>query len=322
MLASAGKSSAVIEIERLGFKWHEEAQYDLDQLDKTRRIQVRESEHYAPKAQVAQYAVQMGQTQFPPIVVSRNNWLVDGNTREEAKKVRKEKFGAAIVVDADYGNGGKTDANFKVLAATLNQAGGQRLTSAETREVAKVLVEQGFLPAHIERSLGVRGSTVSQIRNELAAMAKFAKVGFTDAGKLSPPVIRALGRAEVVGLNDIPFKKLAELAVEANLSAKEIGEMAKEMKATGSDTGMITYIDAQRAAMADRIREHGLYGNGKPAPSSALRRALGYVTKYEATPSALVERSPAAMKEHSDVVWKCIEILQTVYKLQGDLIDA
>ena len=66
------------------------------------------------------------------------------------------------------------------------------------------------------------------------------------------------------------------------------------MKATGSDAGMIAHVDAKRAEMADRIKEHALFGNGKPAPSASLRRVLGLVTKYEATPSALVEHRPAA----------------------------
>jgi hypothetical protein len=45
------------------------------------------------------------------------------------------------------------------------------------------------------------------------------------------------------------------------------------------------------------------------------------VTKYEATPSALVEHSPAAMADHLKAVNTSITILQTVARLQEDIID-
>jgi hypothetical protein len=322
MLTVTPKSSAVLEIERLGFDWHEEAQFDLALLSKDRRVQVREVEHYAPKAQVAQYAVQMGQTPFPPIIVSKNNWLVDGNTREEARVMRKEKYTAAIIIDADFtGKGGKVDARFHALAATLNQTGGQRLTPAEAKAAAKkILSVEGWKPEQISRAVGIKGSLVSQVKRELAAEGKFAKVGFN--GKLSPVVVRAFGSDLLTGLNDVPFKKLAELAVDANLGAKEVTDIAKEMKATGSDAGMIGHVDAKRAEMVERIKEHALLGNGKPAPSSMLRRSLGMVVKYLATPSSLVEYSPAAMQDHFNAVKAAVDVLQRVLELQEEAINA
>ena len=324
MLTPIMKSSAVLEIERLGFEWHEEAQYDLDQLDKARRVQVREFEHYAPKASVAQYAVQMGQTVFPPIVVTRNGWIVDGNTREEARRMRKEKYSPAIVINVDFGKNTKTDARLHALAATLNQTGGQRLTPAEARIAVKRILAGGesWRPEQVSRAVGVKASTISQVKREMAAEAKFAKVGFTDFGKMSTSIIRALGGADVVALNDVPYKQLCELTVDANLGPKEISELAKEMKGTGSDTGMLGFVDTKRTEMSVRIKEHALLGNGKPPPSSLLRRVLGHVTKYESTPSALVERAPDAMAEHLKVLTSSITTLQAVLELQQEVNDA
>lgn len=323
MLTNTPKSSAVVEIERLGFNWSEDAQFDTEQLDAKSRVQVRESDHYSPKASVSQYAIQMSQTQFPPIVVSKNNVLIDGTTRVEARKLRKEKFSPAIIVDAEFGKNAKTDARLHALAATLNQTGGNRLTPAEAKAAAKKILAGGetWRPEQISRAVGIQSSTISQVKREMAAEAKFAKVGFTDADKLSPPVIRAFGNADVVSLNDVPYKNLCDLALNANLGAKEITGLAKEMRATASDAGMIAHVTTKRSEMEVRIKEHALLGNGKPAPSSTLRRMLGFVTKYEATPSALVEHSPAAMQEHQNAVWKAIEILKAVHKLQQDAID-
>lgn len=322
MLTQTPKSSAVVEVERLGFNWHEEAQYDLSQLSPDRRVQVRDSEHYAPAAQVSQFAIQMAQTQYPPIIVSRNGWLVDGNTRVGARELRKEKFSPAVILDADYTDKDtKTDNNFRVLAATLNQTGGQRLTPGEARKVARILVEMGWKPEQIGRALGIKATMVSHIKRELAAEAKFEKVGFTEAKELAPPVLRAFGTAEVTRLNDVPYRKLADLAVAANLGSTEIKEMAAEMQATGSDVGMLAHVDKRRNEMGERIREHSLLGNGRPAPSSQLRRVLGNVTKFSDNPAALVERAPNAMIEHLSVIRTTIDVLTVVERAQQELID-
>jgi len=323
MLSPTPKSSpAIVEIERLGFNWSEEAQFDLDLLSVDRRVQVRDSEHYAPAAQVSQFAIQMAQTQYPPIIVSRNNWLVDGNTRVGARELRKEKFSPAIIIDADFTNkDNKTDNNFRILAATLNQTGGQRLTPTEARKVARILVEMGWKPEQIGRALGIKATMVSHIKRELAAEARFDKVGFKQGKDMQPPVLRAFGTDVVLQLNDVPYEKLADLAVAANLGPKEVKELAAEMKATGSDAGMIAHIDKREAEMEERIRDHALRGNGKPAPSSQLRRVLGNVTKFRDDPAALVERTPDAMVEHVNVIRSAIDILNTVADLQAEIID-
>jgi hypothetical protein len=321
MLAQAPKSSAVVEIERLGFKWQDEPQFELGKLSTDRRVQVRESEHYAPKAQVAQYAVQMKETVFPPIIVTANDWLVDGNTRVGGYEVNKVKFGHALVLDVEYGKSAKVDADLHALAATLNQQGGQRLTPAEARSVAVTLVERGWKNDAIGRATGVKHGVVNNIRREIAAHEKFAKVGFKDAKKLGPSALRTFGMEPQISLNDVPFKKLVELSVDANLGPAEVRELAGEMKKTGSDAGMITFIDNKRAEMSERIREHGLMGNGKPPASSQLRRHLGYINAHAAIPSVLVERSPAAMEEHLRACQEAVQVLTTVITAQEKLIN-
>lgn len=321
MLTATPKSSAHVEIERLSLNWHEEAQFDLSLLSPDRRVQVRDTEHYAPKAQVSQYAIQMGEVQFPPIIATRNNWLVDGNTRVGAKQVRKDKFTPAIVIDADYGKDPKVDAKLHALAATMNQIGGQRLTPQEIKSVTRTLAQQGWKADAIGRAVGAKPSQVSNVRRELSAEEKFAKVGFTDLRKLGGPIVRVFGDANIVNLNDIPYKNLAELARDANLNVNEIRELTGEMRKTGSDAGMIQFVSDKRAEMSERIKEHALIGNGKPPASSQLRRHLGYVNGHASNPNALVEHAPAAMAEHLKAVEDAIAVLQAVAVLQEAVIN-
>jgi len=318
--SSTTLSPAIAEIERLGFKWYEEAQFDLSRLSKDRRIQVRDSDHYSPRANVAQFAVQMREKPFAPIVVTENDWIDDGNTRVEAEQVNKSKFTPAIVIEAEYGKDPKVDARLKALAATLNQQNGQRLTTQETKAIGRELVQQGWKPDEIARTIGLKAGAVTQIKRELAAEAKLKKVGFRDddIGKMSQSTLRVLGMDPAIGLNDVPFKGLAELVEEANLQPKEIREMADELRKVGSDTGQIDFVSARRAEMEERINDHRIMGNGKPALSSQLRRALGVVLKCEDNPSALVERADPARDEHLRVVNKAIAILTEVAREQEE----
>ena len=85
------------EIERLGLSYHEDQNFDLNRLSKDRRVQVRDSDHYAPPERVEEYANQMAQTIFPPIVVTSDDYLIDGATREAAYAIRKQRFVPAYV---------------------------------------------------------------------------------------------------------------------------------------------------------------------------------------------------------------------------------
>src|SRR5215831_15489384 len=98
------KPAAIVEVERLGFKYQEIAQYDLTQLDKSRRVQVRDPNHYAPKDAVERFAIQMQHSQFPPIVVTADAWIVDGNTRVGASLLRDNKFFPAIELEIAWTN--------------------------------------------------------------------------------------------------------------------------------------------------------------------------------------------------------------------------
>jgi hypothetical protein len=302
-------SEAIVEIERLNFRYHEVAQYDLTQLSTDRRVQVRETKHYAPQETVGQYAIQMGRKPFPPIVVTSDGWIVDGNTRVDARKVRKEGFCTAIVLDVKYID--TTDAKrdlLHALAATLNQQGSLRLTSKEVRNVAERLVRLGWKSEEIGRAIGLQSSGVTAVKREIDAVAKLKKVGLDDV-ETRAASLRALGNATVVSLNDLPFKELAELAVDAGFNATEITTTAKAVKESGSDEAGIEMIHALRKENGDRIAEHKLTGSGKPALARQLRQRLGFITKFAGRERELLETNPEAKAAYVEALEQAIAVL-------------
>lgn len=306
-------AAIIAEIERLGFKWHEEAQYDLTQLSRDRRVQVRESKNVAPKDNVAQYASQMDEVVFPAILVTQDGYTVDGNTRYEARMLRKDKFCPAIVLEVNYvGASEKVKAEIRALAATLNQKGAQRLNASEVRALVRDFAMLNWKPEQIARAVGATSQTVTQVKRELAAEEKLVRVGLkTD--DIKGASLRALGAEKVVGLNDVPFKELSSLAADAGFNAAEISETAKQMRTLAADDKAIEYVHGLRKEMDARIREHALTGAGRPPVSRQLRQHLGFINKFEANIGNLLESSPQNQQAS-------IEALEKAVKLLGDLL--
>jgi hypothetical protein len=312
-------TKAVTEVERLGFRWTEVAQYDLSKLSPDRRVQVRELGHYAPKDAVERYAVQMAHSEFPPVIVTADAWIVDGNTRIGAALVRGNKFFPAIVLDVEYA-GPRTTTKQKdellVLAATLNAQNGTPLTAKETREVAARFIALGWKAEQIARAIGVKPAGVTQVKKEIDAAAKLKRVGMSDNGALKGASLRALGSKDVLALNDVPFRALATLAADAGLNASEIAAAAKESRQTGSDSEQTTVLERLRTEMGDRIRERELTGVGKPPVSRQLRQHLGFVTKFAGREQELIETDPKVSAAHTAALTAGVEVLTAVLGMQ------
>jgi hypothetical protein len=318
--AAPVKPTEIVEIERLGFAWTEVAQYDLTKLSTDRRIQVRETPHYAPKESVERYAIQMGQSQFPPIIVTSDGWIVDGNTRIGAAAKREAKFFPALVLDVAFAGRSTTSKQkneLVALAATLNAQNGVPLTARETREITATFIGLGWKAEQIARAIGLKPSGVTAVKKEIDAAAKLARVGMDANGAVKGASLRALGAKEVLALNDVPFKALATLAADAGLNASEIVTAAKGARETGSDTGQVQMFEDLRTEFGDRISERRLTGVGKPPVSRQLRQHLGFVTKFVGREQELIETDPKVSETHSAALTTAIAVLTDVLEMQA-----
>lgn len=312
-------ATIIAEIERLGLTWQLDPQYDLDRLDIVeRRIQVRSNEHVAPKDTVSRFAIQMAHSEFPPIVVTEDGWVVDGNTRKEAKRKRGEKFHPAFVLGLEHDTCTAQQRNLlTILGATLNASNGLPLTNTERRKSAEAMIAENWKTEQIARALGIPPNAVVQIKREIDARAKLDRVDAKVNGSMSLPGLRALGTKDALDLNDVPYRDLATLAKDAGLNFNEIRDAAKEIKAIGSDHMAVALVAEKREEMRDRIASHALTGNGRPPNSAILRVRLGYVLAFAGKEAELVERNEAAAEKHVEVLDAAIRILHRVKGLQA-----
>jgi hypothetical protein len=303
-VASSIQTKGEAKLQDFNLKYTHADQYDLAQLDKSRRIQVRAFESYkdsewAPADSVKQFATQMAHQAFDPIIVTSDAWVVDGNTRVGARERRGDKFHPAYVLDLAWAKADEKTRNYvHILAADLN-VWGKSLTPAERRYNVRYFLAEGFTEDQIASRLGIARNAVNQIKQEVAAERRMNAVGVpwnNGKGEISTVAKRSLGKASATDLHDQPYAELVKLALDADLKGSEVDELVVRLKDTGSDQEAIATLAVVRTESADRIREVGFTGRGRPSLSNQLRQHLGFISKHPA--EAFVERNRDVAADH------------------------
>ena len=302
-------------IKRLGFNWELDLRYPTP--DAERRVQIRDESHNAPKAEVAKYAQAMAHNEaLPPIVITRDGYLVDGNTRVGGAIKAKLPTLTAFILDVNYdGASAAVLRRLHLLGAAFNTRNGRGIDRAEITD-AVLAVGNGtdYTAERIATLLGVSSGLVSSVLAEQRARDRAGKHGVHVNGSIPSSQLRRLGQAT---LNDGPFLALLQLTQDAGLTSGEVGDLVKQIKEAGNDAAALALIDQQRAERRDQIAEYRASGKSRIPHSAQLRQRLGFVLKYETTPRDLVEYSPTMVEEHRRILDRAITVLTAVRELQG-----
>jgi ATP-dependent protease HslVU (ClpYQ) peptidase subunit len=305
------------DFEKLGLEFSPVvAEYDLDEIKD--RVQIRSEKHVAPAARVKEYAQRMKAEQTPPILVTEDGYVVDGNTRIKGARKNGRKHLPAVVVKAHWkGADDSTRARLEALAAKANRHG-EPLDKKEKRLAVRELVKENWTNEMISMFVGVVPAMITEIKDEIAAENKFARVGIATNGSIVKDTsLRALGKA--ADLNDEPFTLLARLTTDAGLNAIEVRSLAKGVREAGSDAAAISLLDEERKARKAQIDEKRLTGHGRPPVSRQLRQHLGFVNKYGQDGEALVERNPEYQEAHLQAMKTAINVLSVAIVKQEAL---
>jgi hypothetical protein len=87
----------VIEL-KLGVAAQFDPHYDRLRIRMDDRVQSRIDKNTAPKFMVERYAAQMSVFTFPPVVITSDGILVDGNTRTKAAAQRNDRYLPVLIV--------------------------------------------------------------------------------------------------------------------------------------------------------------------------------------------------------------------------------
>jgi hypothetical protein len=303
-------------VERLGVRWEFDHSYPTP--DVTRRVQIRATKHYAPNAQVSQYAAAMRNgDQFAPVVVTRDGYLIDGNTRSEA--ARKNKFPtvhAIVLTNSWEGASDAVQQRLRTLGAGFNVRNGRGIDRAEIADAIRAIsANEDYTASRIATLLGTTTSTVQGVIAEEKARSRAARLHIKLNGSVSTSQLRRLGQAP--GLHDRPFAELARLVQDAGLTSTEMSELLKQIKAAPDDDAAVALIAEQREARAEQIANYRASGKARPPASALLRQRLGYVLAAENDPASLVEHNVSLVETHSDAIRRAIRVLDAVLAIQS-----
>jgi ParB-like chromosome segregation protein Spo0J len=195
-------------------------------------VQIRLEEHRAPSTAVDEYVTHMKHgAVFPPIVVTSNGFLVDGNTRLKAcAKLERKTFPAYKVKFAILGQA-------KMFGAALNQMGGYRLTEEEIVVAAEAYMREGYKDEAIARALGKSMSHIRNVRRDRLYREAAQRTGVAEL-EIPKPV-----RLHLAGIqHDEPFKAAVEAVAKAKPAAKDVGALVDRIENTRSDAEALAVV--------------------------------------------------------------------------------
>lgn len=302
-------------IKRIGFNWELDLRYPTpDPADK--RVQIRREKHYAPQPEVTKYAAAMAHNDaFPPIVVTRDGFLLDGSTRAQAARRNKYPTIPAFILDSNYEGAPKPVLRrLQMLGAGFNIRNGRGIDRQEIVDaVLAVGTGTDYDAARIATLLGVSSGLVSGVLAEQRAKERAEQHGVHVNGSVPASQLRRLGQAP---LNIQPFLALLKLTQDAGLSVVEINDLIKGIRAAGSDEAALELIGRDREERRDQISEYAAVGKSRPSHSSQLRQHLGFVLNFEDNPKGLIEHNPTLASEHIRTMERSIVVLTAALHVQ------
>jgi ParB-like chromosome segregation protein Spo0J len=290
--------------QRWNLKWEFIPELSLaEQLRVIDESQVRDLDHVAIPESVHEYELQMkGGASFPPVVVMKPDILIDGNTRITAARNLGRTTFPAYLVDVD-------GIDFaKMLAATLNQLGGRRLTPAEANRAALAMMDLGWTDDAVGRELGYSAESVRRWRREAEFTDRVEQLGLVEqASRLSKRQRQDIAKIT----HSEPFTEVVKLIADVKPDPRELKELIETVEKAASDSAAVQTIrDARREWTPVGPEPQRVYRN---RAAQQLRMHLGGITSALANPTAVYD--PQGGEKDIERIRAAIEGLQAVLRM-------
>lgn len=303
-------------VERFGFKWEVEDEYSLPDL--AQRLQIRDEAHYAPSGKVQEIcaAFERGE-RLPPIVVTNDGHLVDGNTRVTAARRNKSPYIHAVILNVNFE--GATDDETRrlwTLGAAFNARHGNGINREELRRaVAQIGSDPTYSATRIAALLGVTDRVIQGLLAEKKARDRAEGLGFHPNGAFNATKLGVMGRQSEY-LNDEPFGALFSLVEDTGMGANEIKEVAQRVRDAKSDKGALEILSQEKEARKQQIAIYKASGKSVPPMAAKLRQRMGFIIRFEEDPKGLLEHNPELAGNHVKLIDRSIAVLRALKETQ------
>jgi hypothetical protein len=281
-------------------------EFKIDSIRRDPTVQIRSAVHIAPKERVEEYAQQMRNgAQFPPILIYAPNTLIDGNTRVAAATRVGRKTFPALVVNA------RRPEMAKILAASINQMGGERLTVEDAHDACQLMMQEGYLDAAIARELGRDMTQVRRWRQQRDVEEHAARLDIK-VERIPATALRTLAPLT----HDEPFAELTKLFADVRPFAKDAKTMVAEVMQAPSDTEALAVV----ARMREELAPEGPppHKENRNQEANLARAAIGNLLKFDGRPLAAFD--PAKREDDLGRWTRLAGVVQQVLTaLRGDV---
>ncbi len=286
--------------------------------DEAKRIQVRGEKTLAPqKIVVSLTAAYKRGDDIPPILVTRDGWIIAGNTRNKASKKAGQASIRMIIVDASWDGAAPAVKNqILKVAGKTNNIHGQRMTAAENEALIVAVYTEGDSPRRLADETGVSESVVGSMISVLKARKRAQETGadISDETLVPRSVLRLLGK-KIGKLNMEPWTNLLLLARDAALTVEEATDLTRRLEKLNTDGDKGELLTQERFIHEDRIRRVRAGGKSKVVPSKP-----GRVRQHAGFFLGEVADSPEDYAETDTRIWDgylqdLYEVKRTITKL-------
>lgn len=288
-----------LELVRLGWPENSAWRYleEVDVPDRNHRHQVRNEADLAPTEDVNLYAENMRQgDQFPPLIITSDGWLIDGNTRAEAvykltPKGKRPVF-PAIVLEATYE--GATQATldrFTVIGVAANNKHGKKMKAKDVETAIRTLMRDGVSQTDMARMLHVHVATVKNVQNAHKAAERLRDLG-VDPTPLPRTTLAAMA-TQAGSMMDAPFREIGELATRSAMKAAEVTDLIREVNDVKSESSQMRILGGVRDSRV--LQATGMAHSSTLANS--VSRNWGFFLKHADNPSALAQTGTRLARE-------------------------
>jgi hypothetical protein len=301
----------------LGFQLEGSYDQEYPLPDSTKHIQVRDVENFIkPNGVAALKAAMLSNKPIPPIIVSKDGYIIDGNTRAEAARQLHYRTIPAIVLEECWETGAvSVQQAMHLLGAGSNLEHGRGINKEELKG-AILFLGRGAVAGHVASILGVSEPTIAKILNAAKFEDRVREWGASNSRDILTDAQKAI--LESSSINAVVKKALFFLAIKG-MSHDSLRLILMDLRKTSSEAEALNLIAGRSKEMDERKKTEKLKGKQKPSLSEELRSRLTILKKSENHENYL-EKNPAlrdiAVKSVDDAV-EILQHIQTLYRIEG-----
>jgi hypothetical protein len=300
----------VARIEEFGFGWRFVTEHKLGDI--TRRVQVRDTDKLAPVGDVNKYAQAMRRgDQFPPVFITTDGYLVDGNTRTEAARKLGWRGFPAFELDVLYEQApDSVKRQLVYLGSGFNLTHGRGMNTANLMHIVDAISLEDDTPREMARRLHINQSTANTLLNAAKARNRAQRLGIKLDDRLTNSHLKLFGGKSQL-YTDPVYAQFILLAQDARLSIAATTDLARRLTNAGTENERLVILADEREGYQEVITG----GATNPSRAAKLRQSLGYLIGQD-DPTDLAELEPRAAATHVKTLVEAAARLNEVIEAQ------